>query len=55
MRQMKPRCNTETQPQGPADPPTQRTYNTLPKPPPDSSPLPYLPEGVPTTTKPPKA
>ena len=29
--------------------------NTLPEPPPDSSPLPYPPEGVATTTKPPKA
>ena len=40
---------------GPGDPPTQRTHNTLFQPHPDSSTLPYPPEGDPTTTKPPKA
>ena len=52
---MKPYLNTGTKPPGPADPSTQKPHNTLPEPPPDSSPLPYLPEGVPTTIKPQKA
>ena len=54
-QQMKPCLNTGTQPMGPADPPTQRPLNTLPEPPPDSTPLLYPFEGVLTTIKPPKA